>query len=65
MCILLFNIYMDDLSSALNDSKIGCSFNGVLCNHLMYEEDTCIIAPSPPPLCKLHQMCKEFTKETL
>ena len=38
-------IYMDDLSSALNDSIIGCSFNGVLFNHLMYAVDTCITAP--------------------
>ena len=58
----LFNIYMDDISSALNDSMIGCSFNGVLCNNLMYADDTCIIAQSPSALFKLLKICTEFAK---
>ena len=44
---------MDDLSSRLNNSKLGCSMNGVLIHHLMYADDTCVIAPSPSALCKL------------
>ena len=50
MSPVLFNTYIDDLSSALNNSMIGCSFNGVLDNHLMYADDTCVIAPSPSAL---------------
>ena len=54
---------MDDLSSALSDSMIGCSFNGVLCNHLMYADDTCIIVPSLSALFRLLKICTEFSKE--
>ena len=54
---------MDDLSSALNNSMIGCSFNGVLCNHLMYTDGACIIAQSPSALFKLLKICTEFDKE--
>ena len=54
---------MDDFSSALNDSMFGCSFNGVLCTHLMYTNDTCIIAPSPSALFKLLKLCTEFIQD--
>ena len=50
---VLFNIYMDDLSVCLNNSTIGCSMNGVITNHIMYADETCIIAPSPSALHKL------------
>ena len=54
---------MGDLSYALNDSMIGCSFNGVFCNHLMYAGDMNIIAASPSALFKLLQICTEFAVE--
>ena len=54
---------MDDLSKRLNKSGIGCSFNGVLYNHLMYADDTCIIAPSPCSLYKLLGECSDFAIE--
>ena len=63
MLPVLFSIYMDDLSSALNDSMIGCSFNGVWCNHLMNADDTCIIALSPSAWFKLRKVCTEFAKD--
>jgi exonuclease III len=53
MSPILFNVYMDDLSKILNDSNVGCCFNGVLCNHLMYADDTCILALSLSALYKL------------
>jgi len=53
---------MDDLSVCLNNSKIGCSMNGVIYNHIMYAEDTCIIAPSPSALHKLLGMCVNFAQ---
>ena len=46
MSPVLFNIYMDELSCNLNQSYIGCSMNGMIINHLMYADDTCIITPS-------------------
>ena len=35
MSPVLFNGYMDDLSVFLNNSKVGCSTNGVISNHIM------------------------------
>jgi hypothetical protein len=53
---------MDDLSKDLNQAMIGCRMNGVLCNHLMYADDTCIIAPAPSAMYKLLKICTEFAK---
>ena len=30
---VLFNVYIDDLSTILNNTEIGCKFNGLLYNH--------------------------------
>ena len=49
----LFNIYMDGLSDVLNNVKIGCSINNVMTNHLMYADDTVLIAPSARALQSL------------
>ena len=51
---------MDDLSVCL--SKIVCSTNGVISNHIMYADDTCIIAPSPSALHKVLGMCVNFAQ---
>jgi hypothetical protein len=48
---------MDGLSKVLNDSAIGCSFNGQVTNHFMYADDSCIISPSPAGLQKLLDLC--------
>ena len=60
MSPVLFNIYMDELSCNLNQSYIGCSMNGMIINHLMYADDTCIIAPSPSALQELLDICADF-----
>jgi len=62
MSPVCFNIYMDDLSVCHNNSKIGCSMNGVITNHILYANDTCIIAPSPSALYKLFGMCVNFAQ---
>jgi len=36
--------------------------NGVISNHIMYADDTCIIAPSPSVLHKLLGMCVNFAQ---
>ena len=43
---VLFNIDMDDLSVVLNNLNIGCCFNEIKINHLMYADDLVIISPS-------------------
>ena len=43
---VLFNVYMDCLSSVLNTLNIGCYFNGTMINRLMYADDIAIVSPS-------------------
>ena len=40
----LFAIYMDDLSSLLNTSRIGCHISDVCINHVFYTDDLCLMA---------------------
>ena len=40
---VLFNVYMDDLSCALNRSNIGGRIGGEIVNHLSYADDLCLI----------------------
>ena len=47
---ILFNVYIDDLSTGFTKFKIGCNFNGVFVNHLVYADDTVLLAPSPSAL---------------
>ena len=62
---MFFNVYMDDLSNDLCNSGIGCHMNGTCVNHLMYADDTCLIAPSPSALSKLLSICAEFATNNL
>ena len=57
-----FNIYMDGLSNDLKRSKIGCKINGEILNHLLYADDSCIIASSPSALQKLLNICCEYAE---
>ena len=43
---ILFNIYMDKLSIALNNSGIGGYLGNVFLNHLCYADDLCLISLS-------------------
>jgi exonuclease III len=58
----LFNVYMNDLSVELNNSNNGCVLNGITMNHLMYADDTCLLAPSPAALQHLLDICSEFAR---
>ena len=57
---ILFNIYVDDLSSRLINLKIGCKMNDVYVNHLMYAGDTVLIDPSYAAMQKLIDCCCNF-----
>ena len=50
------------LCTELNRSKIGCKINGKVLNHLMYADDSCIIASSPAALQKLLNICCEYAE---
>ncbi len=43
---MLFNIYVDDLSTALNKCNVGCCLNAIVLNHLYYAGDLCLLSPS-------------------
>ena len=58
-----FNVYMDNLSSLLNMCNAGCVINGTSFNHLMYADDTVLIAPSASGLQKLLQICETYAVE--
>ena len=57
---LLFNVYNDDLSKALNSHKVGCSYSGITVNHLMYADDIVLLAPSLSGLQKLITECELY-----
>ena len=56
----LFNVYLDDLSEILIRTNVGCNINGTCVNHLVYADDTVLIAPSPMALQELLNCCAEF-----
>ena len=41
----LFAVYMDDLSSLLNTSRIGCHIDNVCFNRAFYADDLYLMAP--------------------
>ena len=59
----LFNVYMDDLSTRLNNLKIGCSLGEFFINHLMYADDLVLISPSTRGLSKLIKECQNYGLE--
>ena len=60
---MLFNIYMNSLSVALNDSKLGCNFNCKTINHLCYADDLVLFTPSAKSLQNLINICFKFGTE--
>ena len=57
---MVVNDYIDDLSALLNSAGAGCTFNGVSMTHLLYVDDTCVIAPSPAGLQILLDICSSY-----
>ncbi len=61
---VLFNVYIDDeWSETLQNIDIGCYINNVYLNHLIYTDDTVLIAPSATALQQLLNICQDFVKE--
>ena len=57
---LLFNFYMNNLSSQLNNVYAGCCCASKIVNHLMYADDLVVFAPSAKGLQKLLDVCSKF-----
>ena len=59
----LFNVYIDDLSSSLCSLNVGCNINGQMFNHLVYADDTVLLANTPSALQKLIDSCQLFAQD--
>ena len=59
----LFAVYMDDLSSVLNTSRIGCHIDDVCINHVFYADDLCLMAPCAIALQELINICYQYSNE--
>ena len=60
---VLFNVYMDNLSCALNRSNIGGRIGGEIVNHLSYADDLCLICLSSAGMQKLLNVCSNYATE--
>ena len=60
---VLFKVYMDDLSCALNRSNIGGRIGGEIVNHLSYSDDLCLICLSSAGMQKLLNVCSNYATE--
>ena len=56
----LFNLYVDDLSIALNNCKTGCVIGHTLINNVMYADDLVIFSPCENGLAELLSICEGF-----
>ena len=56
----LFAVYMDDLSSALNNQAVGCYLGNTKVNHILFADDLCCICPSVHGLLNLLSICEEY-----
>ncbi len=57
---VFFNIYVNDLSCTLQSTRLGCNLNGTQINHLLYADDTVLIASTPSALQGLINICIDF-----
>ena len=59
----LFNVYVNDWSVKLSESRIGGKLAGKLLNHLCYADDICLVSISSAGMQKLLNICNEFASE--
>ena len=59
----LFAIYIDDISSLLSTSMIGCHISDVCINHVFYEDDLCLMAHCAIALQELINICCLYSIE--
>ena len=61
--LVLFNVYMDDLSCVLNRSNIGGRIGEEIVNHLSYAGDLCLICLSSAGMQKMLNVCSNYATE--
>ncbi len=57
---LLFNVYIDELSANLNNTRVGCYAGDAVINHLSYADDMVLLAPSARALKTLLKECESY-----
>ena len=57
----LFALYMNDLSSLLKTSRIGCHICDACINHVFYVDDLCLMAPCAIALQELINICRSHS----
>ena len=55
---LLFSVYVDDFSSELNNTRIGCHVANRAVNNFSYADDLVLVAPSAAALNELIGVCE-------
>ena len=56
----LYNVYTDDLSAALRDTKVGCHIHDECINSLSYADDMVLLAPTLDALQRLIGVCEVY-----
>ncbi len=60
---MLFNIYVDNLSTALKKCNAGCCFNTIVLNHLYYADNLCLLSPSLHGLNELLSISAKYVTD--
>ena len=60
---VLFNVFTDELSNILTASSVGCNLNSQSVNHLLYADDSVLLAPTPQALQKLLNICEQYAAD--
>lgn len=56
----LFNLFVDDLSVALNSCNTGCVVGDAVINHVMYADDLVLVSPCQDGLADLIKICESY-----
>ena len=56
----LFSLYIDDLSTLLADTQVGCHIDSTCANHFFYADDMCLLSPSAIGLQKPIDVCQQY-----
>lgn len=59
---VMFNVYMDELSSRLAESGVGCYMDGLCVNHASYADDMVLLAPSVSAMRLMLKICEDYAE---
>ena len=56
----IFALYMNGLTDELSNSYAGCYINDKCINHIMYADDSCLMAPTGTAMQNLLDVCHNY-----